>query len=214
MGQIRAFIVEHQPVMRYGLRMILEGSGDISVIGEADSGELALRSLAGCTADVVLLDLDLDREGGSSVIRRITEASPAAKVLATTALHDPERHREALAAGARGLVTKDRPSEIFVRAVHKVYDGELWFERRLLETVSRWMSPVRHAHPYDALTTREQEIVSLIGQGLKNCEIASRLHITTKTVRNHLTSIFAKLGVSDRLALLVHASQLGLVSLR
>jgi DNA-binding NarL/FixJ family response regulator len=216
MKQIRAFIVEHQPVMRYGLKMLLESSPEIGVVGEADSGEVALRSLAACTADVVLLDLDVDGEDGSSIIRRIADAPPGAKVLVTIPRRGPQRHWEALLAGARGLVTKDQPGEIFLRAIRKVHEGELWFERHVLErTLSRSISRERrHAPPYDALTAREREIITRLGEGLKNGEIASRLHITTKTVRNHLTSIFAKLGVSDRLALLVHASRLGLVSIR
>lgn len=215
MKQISAFIAEHQPVMRCGLRMLLEAAGDVRVVGEADSAEAALRSLAACAADVVLLDLDVDGEDGASVVRRLADGPPGARVLVTTARHDGQRHREALLAGARGLVTKDKPGEIFLKAIRKVHDGELWFERHLLETtVIRSVSRDRSAPAYDVLTAREREVVSLLGEGLKNCEIARRLHITVKTVRNHLTSIFAKLGVADRLALLVHASQLGLVSLR
>jgi DNA-binding NarL/FixJ family response regulator len=215
MKRIRAFVVEHQPVMRYGLRMLLESSPEIAVVGEADSGEASLRSLGGCTADVVLLDLDVEGEDGSSIIRRLAAEPLGAKVLVTTPRRDPQqRHGEALLAGARGLVTKDKPGETFLTAIRKVHDGELWFERQFLEaTVSRSISREKR-RAYDALTAREREIISWIGAGMKNGEIASRLHITTKTVRNHLTSIFAKLGVSDRLALLVHAFHLGLVSIR
>lgn len=215
MKQIRAFIVEHQPVMRYGLKMLLDASDDITAVGEADTGEVALRSIPACTVDVVLLDLDVAGEDGVSVIGRIADAPSGAKVLVATGLRDPERHRAALLAGARGLVTKEKPGEVILTAIRKVHEGQLWFERHLLETaVSRSISRERLSPPlHDAFTRREREIVSLIANGLKNSEIAARLHITTKTVRNHLTSIFLKLGVSDRLALLVHASQLGLVSI-
>jgi DNA-binding NarL/FixJ family response regulator len=209
MKQIRAFIVEHRPVCRYGLQKLLASTEDITAVGESDSGEGALLALATCAADVVLLDIDVDGEDGASVIRRLTEAAPGAKVLVATAQRAPERHRQALLAGARGVITEDKPGEVVLRAIRKVHDGELWFERHLLErTVSRSISPERR---HAALTGREREIVALIAEGLKNREIARRLHITAKTVRNHLTSIFSKIGVTDRLALLVHASQLGLV---
>jgi DNA-binding NarL/FixJ family response regulator len=158
-------------------------------------------------------DLLGGKGAGLAVIRRLAETE--AKVLATTRLRDPERDRAALIAGARGVVTKDKPGEVVLTAIRKVDDGQLWFERHVLErAVSRTVTRERwHEAMHDSLTARELEIVSLLGRGLKNSEIADRLHITTKTVRNHLSSAFVKLGVSDRLALVVHASQLGLVSI-
>jgi DNA-binding NarL/FixJ family response regulator len=152
MKPISAFIVEHQPVMRYGLRMVLESSPEIAVAGEADSGEASLRSLADCSTDVVLLDFDVEGEDGSSIIRRLAAEPLGAKVLVTTPRRDPlQRQWEALLAGARGLVTKDKPGETFLTAIRKVHEGELWFERHLLEaTVSRSISGekrrVRHPH--------------------------------------------------------------------
>lgn len=215
MNPIKVLVIEDQPVVREGLRAIAAPAGDVKVVAEADSGEVALRALGPSTVDVVLLDLDLAGEDALNVVSRIAEAAPGIRVLAVTASRDPARQRAALLAGARGVVTKDKPGEVILRAVRKVVSGELWFERKVLEaTLSRSMPRgSERATRRDELTDREKDIVSLIGEGLRNAEIARRLHISEKTVRNHLTSIFDKLGVSDRLKLLVHASQLGMVSI-
>ncbi len=215
MNQTRVLVIEDQPVMREGLKMLLASTGDVTAVGEVDSGDAAVRALASCIADVVMLDLDLGGEDGFSVIPRVAEVAPGVKVLAFTALRDPQRHRAALLAGVRGVVTKDKSGEIILKAIRKVASGELWFERQLLErTLTRSISRDNGPAPrHDGLTERESEIILLIGEGLTNAKIANRLRISEKTVRNHLTSIFGKVGVSDRLELLVHACQLGLVAI-
>ncbi len=215
MNQIRVLVIEDQPVMREGLKMLLASTRDVTAVGEVDSGDAAVRALASCIADVVMLDLDLGGEDGLSVIQRVAEVAPGAKVLAFTALRDPQRRRAALLAGARGVVTKDKAGEIILKAIRKVASGELWFERQLLErTLTRSISRDHGPAPrHDDLTERENEIILLLGEGLTNAKIAKRLRISEKTVRNHLTSIFGKVGVSDRLELLVHAYQLGLVAI-
>lgn len=215
MTQIRVLLIEDQPVMREGLKMLLASSGDVTAVGDVDSGDAAVRALASCTADVVMLDLELGGEDGLGIIPRIAEVAPGAKVLAFTVWRDPQRHRAALLTGVRGVVTKDKAGEIVLKAIRKVASGELWFERQLLErTLTRSVSRDNtRALQHDHLTERETEIISLISEGLKNAGIAKRLCISEKTVRNHLTSIFGKVGVSDRLALLVHAYQLGLAAI-
>ena len=215
MDPIKVLVVEDQPVARAGLRILLASSGDVTAVAEADSAEAAIRALASCTAHVVLLDLDLGGEDGVNVASRMVEAAPGTKVLAVTALRDAARQRAALLAGARGVVTKDKPGELILGAIRKVASGEMWFEHKVLEaTLSRSISRSGEGEQrHEELTDREREIVSLIGEGLRNAEIAVRLCISEKTVRNHLTSIFGKLGVSDRLELLIHACQSGMVNI-
>lgn len=207
--KISVLVVGEHPVVCEGIRMMLASSMDFTLAGETTSGDAAVRALASRPADVVLLDLASD-ERGLDIISRIVEVAPDAMVLVFTASHDPDQQRDALLAGARGIVTMDKRRSVILEAIRKVASGELWFERRLLDAVVR--RSVRSAHSLDALTERQVEIVSLIGEGLTNAEIAQRLLISEKTVRNHLTSIFDKFGVSDRLKLLVYASHNGLLS--
>lgn len=209
--QVAVAIVEDHPIVREGLRLLLSSTPSMRIVGETSAGEDALRGLASRAPDVVLFDLDISGEEVLGALPRVARAALAAKVLALTASHDPVLHGAVLHAGARGLVTKDSPVEQILKAIRKVSAGELWFERHVLDAALARKVARRNGH--DELTERELEVVALIGLGLKNCEIACRLEISNKTVRNHLSSIFAKLQVSDRLELLVHAYQLGLVSI-
>ena len=214
MDQIRVLVIEDQPVMRQGLETLLASAEDVTAVGQVASGDAAVRALASCTADVVMLDLDLGGEDGLDLIPRIAGVAPGAGVLAFTVVRDPQRHRAALLAGARGLITKDKAGEIILKAIREIDCGGLWFERQLLEqTLARSISWHNCRAPQHAdLTKRESDVILLLGEGLKNAQIARRLCISEKTVRNHLTSIFGKFGVSDRLELLVHAYQAGLVA--
>jgi NarL family two-component system response regulator LiaR len=209
MKKISVLVVDEHPVVCEGIRMILASSRDVTLAGETTSGDAAVRALASRPADVVLLNLG-PGERAVDIISRIVEVAPDTMVLVFTASHDPEQQRDALVAGARGIITMDKPCSVLLEAICKVASGELWFERRLLEAVVR--RSVRSAQSRDALTERQAKIVSLIGEGLTNAEIAQRLLISEKTVRNHLTSIFDKFDVPDRLKLLVYASQNGLLS--
>jgi DNA-binding NarL/FixJ family response regulator len=205
------YVIEDHPVVREGIRMLLEAAGDVRVIGSAASASAALRELKAMRPQVVLLDLDLGDEDGLEWLPRILAEAPGARVLILTALRDAGRDEAALHAGARGFVHKDASADVVVRAVRAVAAGELWFEPRLLEAAGTG-APRREAlpEPFGSLTDREREIVRLVGEGLRNEEIARRLGITEKTVRNHLTGVFDKVGVSGRLELVVLAYRHGL----
>ena len=215
MGRIAVLLVDDHPVVREGVKMLLSGATDLVVAGEVHSGEAALQALGQGPVDVVLLDLDLGAEGGVVLLPRIASAAPTARVLVLTGLRDRDRHRQALLAGARGLLLKDKSPEQLLKAIRKVHAGELWFERAVLEAaLQRAVSSQQGRDPVERriaeLTARELEVVRLIGEGLKNRDIAEQLGISEKTVRNHLSMVFDKLGVSDRLELLVFAYRHGL----
>jgi two-component system nitrate/nitrite response regulator NarL len=164
---------------------------------------------------VVVLDLDLGDEDGLEWLPRILATVPEARVLILTALRDQGRDEAALRAGARGFVHKDAAAEVVVRAVRAVAAGELWFEPRLLRAGGgAGPRPAGPEQPFASLTDRERDVVRLVGEGLRNEEIARRLGITEKTVRNHLTAVFDKIGVSGRLELVVFAYRHGLVRVR
>lgn len=208
------YLIEDHPVVREGLRMLVEGAGAARVLGAAASASAAIRALRRTPPDVVLLDLDLGDEDGLEWLPEIQAAAPHSRVLVLTALRDAGREEEALRRGAVGFVQKDAAADVVLRALRAVAAGELWFEPRLLR--ARAAAPRgtggRPAPP--SLTDRERDIVALVGKGLRNEEIARRLGISEKTVRNNLTAVFDKLGVSGRLELVVYAYREGLARAR
>lgn len=211
MSAIRLFLIEDHPVVREGLRMLLEAEGDLRVLGAAASASGALDALRATPPDVILLDLDLGAEDGLEWFPRIAEAAPAARVLVLTAVREPGRDEGAFLAGARGFVRKEAPADELLRAVRTVAAGGLWFDPR---TVAGARAEGAHGDPLAALTARERDILRLVGEGLRNEEVARRLGISEKTVRNHLTAVFDKVGVSGRLELVVFAYRHGLARVR
>lgn len=206
------FVIDDHPLLREGIRMLVDGSGDVRVVGSAAAASAAIEPLGQLSPDVVLLDLDLGEEDGLEWLPRIAEAAPQARVLILTALRDRARDEEALQAGARGLVLKDAPPDVLLQAIRSVAVGALWFDPRVLagtKASSRGEDAASRA--LAQLTPREREIVVLVGEGLRNDDVAKRLGISEKTVRNHLTTVFDKLGVSGRLELVVYAFQHGIV---
>ena len=152
----------------------------------------------------------------------ITElmAAPAeARIIILTGLRDPEAHRQAVLLGAMGIVKKEKAAEVLISAIQRVHAGEAWLDPSLMAGVLSEMTragKTRKADPETekiaTLTNREREVIALIGEGIKNKEIAERLFISETTVRHHLTSIFAKLGVADRVELLIYAFRHGLAN--
>jgi DNA-binding NarL/FixJ family response regulator len=206
----KLYVIEDHPVVREGIRMLLEAAGGVRVVGDAASASAAVRDLPKAHPDVVLLDLDLGDEDGLEWLPRIFHAAPGARVLILTALRDEGRDEAALRAGARGFVHKDAPADLVVKAVRAVAAGELWFKPALLRARGAGTpDPEPAPSPLASLTGRERDVVDLVVEGLRNEEIARRLGINEKTVRNHLTAAFAKLGVSGRLELVVLAFRQG-----
>lgn len=205
------FVIDDHPVLREGIRMLVEASGEVRVVGSSASASGAIEPLGRLAPDVVLLDLDLGEEDGLEWLPRLSAVAPGARVLILTALRDRARDEEALRAGARGLVLKDAPPDVLLQAIRSVAVGALWFDPRVL-AASKEPRPVETGagEPHSGLTQREGEIVALVGEGLRNEAVAERLGISEKTVRNHLTAIFGKLGVDGRLELVVYAFQHGL----
>jgi len=213
-GMTTLFVIDDHPVVREGLKMLLEQAGDIRVVGSAATATAALAVLTERSPDVVLLDLDLGDEDGLDALPRIHAAAPRSQVLILTALKDRARDQAAVRTGARGLVLKDAPADVLLQAIRAVAAGGLWFDPRVLPAPGQPGAAPEPPSALSKLTAREREIVSLIGEGLRNEEAARRLGITEKTVRNHLTVVFDKLGVSGRLELLVFAYEHGLVRSR
>ncbi|MBA3716285.1 MAG: response regulator transcription factor [Pyrinomonadaceae bacterium] len=209
---IRVMIVDDHPIVSAGLRMLLESDPALSVVGEAGNSAAALALAVETQPDVILLDLDLGGESGLDILPQLLSVTEKARVIILTGLRAPETHHRALQLGAMGLVFKEKTSEILIKAIRRVHAGEVWFDRSMMGTALSKMSRAREAYELDpevarieSLTDRECEVIMLVGEGLKNKQIAGRLYISETTVRHHLTSIFDKLQVTDRLELLIYA---------
>jgi two-component system, NarL family, nitrate/nitrite response regulator NarL len=214
---VRVLIVDDHGIMRAGLRMLLESQSGIMVVGEASSCADAL-ALATCTQpDVIVLDLDLGGENALESIPTLLRTAPETRILVLTGLRDPEVHRQAIRHGALGLVFKEKAVETLLQAITKVRAGEVWLEPTMIARVLGDLTRPQLSPPTSSeatkiarLTEREREVITLVGEGLRNRFIAERLYISEATVRHHLTAIFAKLDVSDRFELAIYAYQHGL----
>lgn len=216
---IRIVLVDDHAVMRQGLRMLLEGHPGLEVIGEAADRAAAVAVVGERRPAVVLLDIDLGADNGLEAIGDLRSAVPTARILILTGLRDIEIHRRAIQRGASGVVEKDAAPEVLVKAIRRVAAGEVWIDRRMTASILSEMTAPAMAAPVDpnsariaSLSARENELISLIGEGLSNKGIASRMRLSEITVRHHLTSIYRKLEVRDRLELLLFAYRNKLVT--
>jgi DNA-binding NarL/FixJ family response regulator len=212
---IRILLVDDHAMFREGVKLLLQRESQLDVVGEAGSPEEALDLAAREKPDLVLLDVDLSGHDGLDLIEALQASAPASDIIVLTGMRDAELQTRALRAGARGFVQKEQTGELVLRAIEKVRAGEVWFDRNTVgAAVSRLVSgePDEDAQ-VGTLTAREKDITRLVGEGLKNDAIAERLFISEKTVRNHLTVIFDKVGVRDRLHLAIYAYRRGLARL-
>jgi two-component system, NarL family, nitrate/nitrite response regulator NarL len=217
---IRLLLVDDHTLVRAALRMLLESHPRFCIVGEAAEGKTALTLAAREQPDIILLDLRLGECDGAQVIPALREAAPHAQVLILTGIPNLDAHLEALRLGAKGLVSKDQSADTLLTAIEKVHAGQASVEPALLTALLNGLSPhhkEQPLHPEEVkigtLSPREREVIALIGQGLRNREIATRLFISETTVRHHLTSIFQKLQVADRLELVIYAYRHGLAPL-
>lgn len=193
---IRILIVDDHGIVREGLHRLLDSFADIIVAGAVASGEEAVESFAELQPDVVLMDLEMPGGiDGADATRRILERDPAAKVLILTSFSDRQRILRAVDAGAMGYVLKDGPAEDLVRSLRAAARGEFPIDPKAARVL---MDARESSSATDRMSARELEVLSLVGLGLPNKEIARRLDITERTVKGHLTSIFREIGVSDR----------------
>jgi DNA-binding NarL/FixJ family response regulator len=208
--ELRILIIDDHLMVRAGLQILLEASG-VKVVAMAGNRAEALELTVSETPDVILLDFDLAGEDGLSFLPELREAANNARVLVVTGIRDPETHRRAVRLGAMGVVLKDHTVEILIKAIEKVHAGEVWLDRTTMGNVLNEMTRKTsdQVDPDEAklktLTERERQVVTLIAEGLKNKQIAGRLFISETTVTHHLSSIFSKLDVSDRLELVLYA---------
>lgn len=206
---IRVLIVDDHKLVRTGLCMLIETQPEMKVVGNAGNCAEALALAAGQQPNLILLDIDLGTENGLDCLPELREIVPGARVLILTGLKDAEMQRRAARLGAAGLVLKEHAAEVLLKAIKKVHEGELWLDRSMMGSLLREMTQPpkvnEEAAKIASLTRRELEVLTLVSEGLKNRDIAARLFISETTVTHHLSSVFSKLGVSDRLELVIYA---------
>jgi DNA-binding NarL/FixJ family response regulator len=193
---ISVLIVDDHPVVRQGLRVLLEVQDGIEVAGEADDGDTALTLAASRAPDVILLDLKLPGRDGIAVLTELKARDSTARVLVLTSATDPASASLAMRSGAAGVLYKDVDPDALVRAIRSVHDGHLLLAPGAAGPLVRSASASWGG--MDALTSREREVLAELAQGRSNREIARALGVAEKTVKAHVSSVLAKLGVQDR----------------
>lgn len=215
--KIRILLVDDQRLMRDGLRTLFELESDLEVVGEAEHGQAALASYAELIPDVVLMDVRMPVMDGVEATRRLVERWTRARVIILTTFDDDEYVIEGLRAGALGYLLKDVSGQELADAIRKVMRGGALIEpsvaRKVLTEFARLApatSQARASLP-EPLSSREQEVVKLLSEGLTNREIARQLHLAEGTVKNYVTSILGKIDARDRTQAALRARELGLL---
>lgn len=200
---MKILVVDDHPIVRDGLKAVLSLEADFEVVAEASHGQEALTAYERFQPDLIMLDLEMPIMDGVATLKQL----PAeAKVLVLTVFDTDERILEAMRAGARGYLLKDSPREQIFQALRLIYNGGTLMPAVVL---TRLMAPAR-----EALTAREQEVLSLMGQGLANKEIGQQLFVSERTVKFHVSAILSKLQVSNRTEAVSLALQQGLIKTR
>lgn len=212
---IKVLIADDQEVVCEGLKRILQSDPEIRVIGTVNNGQQALDLINHQVPDLVLMDLQMPIMNGVQAIRQIRKTHPDLPVLVLTTYMDDKWLFDAIRAGANGYLLKDRPRHELLEAIKGTVSGEAYLDpsvaKKVLNQVASGPEPIEKDETID-ISQREREILTLLVEGLSNAEIAQRLFLSEGTVRNYLSSLFVKLGVSDRTQAVVIALRRGLVS--
>ncbi|MEU6430293.1 response regulator transcription factor [Microbispora sp. NPDC046973] len=216
---VRILLADDQPLVRSGLRVLIADHPDLEVVGEAATGSEAVRLVGDLGPDVVVMDIRMPGMDGIEATRRITAGPTATRVLVLTTFDEDEHVYGALRAGASGFVVKDMALDDILAAIRVVAAGDALLApgvtRRLIaDFVARpGAAPERSPRPIEGITEREREVLTLIGRGRSNTEIAEDLFITVATAKSHVSRLLTKLGARDRVQLVITAYEMGLVTL-
>jgi two-component system, NarL family, nitrate/nitrite response regulator NarL len=210
--QIRIVVLEEHELFRKGLCLLLSQQPGFEVVGDTGAWDKASPMIQQEQPDIVVAALSPDESASIDLLTEISAASETARILILSKSNDPEFHRQAVRLGAAGVLSKEKSADMLVKAVECINAGEAWLDRFTTASLLRELSPRNKTAKQDpeerkiaSLTAREREVIQLIGNGLKNKQIAEALFISDITVHHHLTSIYSKLEVADRFELLIYA---------
>jgi len=213
MDTIRVVIADDHTLFREGLRALLASIPEIQVIGEAASGRETVAQAATLQPDVILMDIQMPDLHGIEATRQILRASPHVGIIILTMFKDDDSVFAAMRAGARGYVLKGADQAVLLRALHAVASGECLFSPEIAQRLMAFfatLEPASRPELFPDLTEREREVLALLARGETNAIIAARLVISLKTVRNHVSNIYSKLQVADRVQATIRARTAGL----
>lgn len=217
-SSIRIMLIECQTILRAALRLLVESCPNFIVVGAVGPNDDAVGVAETEQPDIIILEPDLRCEDNTNLITELIDVASAARVILLTAEIDSEFHRTSIRQGAMGIVLMNEPVETLVKAIQKVHAGEMWIDRSMTARVITEMRSKRNLQCIEGeagrntgITAREREIITLIAEGLNNQQIADHLYLSKATVRHHITSIFSKVEVSDRIGLLIYSYRHGLV---
>ena len=213
MDKTSILIADDEPAFRSGLRALLKSADELALVGDAETGSEAIRLAAELQPDIILMDINMPGVNGIEATRRILNTSPHIGILILTMFEDDDSVFTAMRAGARGYLLKGTLKAEILRAIQTVGGGGVVFGAAIAQRMMQYFAgvePVGSSDLFPELTEREREILSLIAEGRNNNEIAQRLVLSGKTIRNNITNIFSKLQVADRAQAIVRAREAGL----
>jgi DNA-binding NarL/FixJ family response regulator len=208
----RVLIADDHALFRYGLKAMLTSGENLEMVGEAATGEEAVRLAAELKPDVILMDIQMPDLNGIEATRRILEANPGVGIVVVTMFEEDDSVFSAMRAGARGYVLKGADASEVLKVARAVAEGEAHFGPDIARRLVGFFSAPKPApsEAFPELTSREAQVLDLIAQGKSNKDIARHLYLSQKTVRNHVSNIFTKLQVADRARAIVRAREAGL----
>ncbi|MDO4765523.1 MAG: response regulator transcription factor [Eubacteriales bacterium] len=215
MSKIRVMITDDHAMIREGLKKVLELEGDIEVIAQSGNGQDAIEYCKKHedNIDILLLDVNMPKMNGIQTLEKLEKEVPSIKTIVLTIHDEVEYLRKAMELGAKGYVLKDSESDALASAIRSVYNGAVYIQPTMAIHLLNDMNPKTSVGKKSFLTKREVQVLKLVTNGMLNKEIAIRLRISEKTVKNHVSNIFKKIDVSDRTQAAVYAIKTGLVEL-
>ena len=211
---IKIMIADDHSMIREGLKSLLELEGDIQVVAEAEDGVDRLEKLKICTPDVLLLDINMPRKNGLEVLQTLKSSKSKVKVLVLTVHNEVEYLMKAVDIGVDGYILKDSESAELKKAIFSIVEGENYIQPSLIPALnSKMIEKNRDEGKIESLTKRELEVLKLLAVGMYNKEVAEKLNISERTVKNHVSNIFKKIEVTDRTQAAVFAIRNNLIEL-
>ncbi|MDQ4078768.1 MAG: response regulator transcription factor [Chloroflexota bacterium] len=207
---IRVIVTDDHPLVRAGIRAVLEAEPDIEVVGEAASGEETKRLCQELMPDILLLDMSMPGPTPLEIVTFLDEHCPSIKVLVVSAYDDDSYVGQMAAAGVAGYLLKHEATDVVAGAIRTIEAGGSWFSRAIVEKMATWSEGPPASHPLSTLTERERQVLELLAEGKNPTQIADELHLAVQTIRNYLTQIYQKIGIHNRVEAVLWAREQGL----